>query len=102
MRTFSLLICDFGATKLRRLTPSLSQALAQGVDIIIAQGGEGGGHTGDTPTSILIPACAEEIKGKKSPLTGKPILLVAAGGIYNGSVAFFRHSSEDMTHPCCL
>ena len=30
-------------------------ALAAGVDIICAQGGEGGGHTGDVATSILIP-----------------------------------------------
>ena len=26
-----------------------------GVDIICAQGGEGGGHTGEIPTSVLIP-----------------------------------------------
>jgi hypothetical protein len=31
-------------------------ALAAGVDIICAQGGEGGGHTGSIPTSLLIPA----------------------------------------------
>ncbi|KAM0751476.1 2-nitropropane dioxygenase [Meredithblackwellia eburnea MCA 4105] len=63
----------------------VAKALSVGADIIIAQGGEGGGHTGDVPTSILIPACADEIAGKKSSLTGEPILLVAAGGIYNGA-----------------
>lgn len=31
------------------------KALAVGVDIICAQGHEGGGHTGNIPTSILIP-----------------------------------------------
>ena len=31
------------------------KALEAGVDIICAQGGEGGGHTGEIPTSILIP-----------------------------------------------
>lgn len=36
------------------------------------------------PTSVLIPACVEACAGKVSPLTGDPILVVAAGGIYNG------------------
>ncbi|KAL8283380.1 hypothetical protein RQP46_005790 [Phenoliferia psychrophenolica] len=56
----------------------------RGVDIIIAQGSEGGGHTGDVPTSILIPACVNAVQGKKSPLTGNPILVLAAGGIHDG------------------
>lgn len=55
-----------------------------GVDIICAQGGEGGGHTGDTPFSILIPAVVDLCKNAKSPLTGEPILVVAAGGISDG------------------
>lgn len=62
----------------------VKKALDVGVDIICAQGGEGGGHTGDTPTSILIPACVDACKGRTSPLTGKPIYVVAAGGIYDG------------------
>ncbi|KAK0223277.1 2-nitropropane dioxygenase [Armillaria fumosa] len=36
----------------------VAKALEVGVDIICAQAGEGGGHTGDTPASILIPALA--------------------------------------------
>ncbi|THH32957.1 hypothetical protein EUX98_g1188 [Antrodiella citrinella] len=60
------------------------KALAQGVDIICAQGGEGGGHTGDTPFSILIPACVDLCKKAKSPLTGQPVVVVAAGGIADG------------------
>lgn len=60
------------------------RALSVGVDIIIAQGGEGGGHTGDIPTSLLIPACVDAVKGKTSPLTGKPVTVLAAGGIYDG------------------
>lgn len=60
------------------------KALAVGVDIICAQGGEGGGHTGDVPFSILIPACVDACKGKVSPLTGKPISVIAAGGISDG------------------
>ena len=34
--------------------------------------------------SVLIPACADLVKKYTSPLTGKPVLLVAAGGIYDG------------------
>ncbi|KAI0747981.1 2-nitropropane dioxygenase [Daedaleopsis nitida] len=60
------------------------KALAQGVDIICAQGGEGGGHTGDTPFSILIPAVVDLCKTAKSPLTGQPVIVVAAGGIADG------------------
>lgn len=55
-----------------------------GVDIIGAQAGEGGGHTGDTPFSILIPAVVDLCKDAKSPLTGEPIVVVAAGGISDG------------------
>lgn len=58
-------------------------ALAAGCDIICAQGGEGGGHTGDVPTSILIPKVVDLCKGKISPLTGKPVSVVAAGGIFD-------------------
>lgn len=60
------------------------KALAVGVDIICAQGGEGGGHTGDVATSILIPACVDAARGHKSPLTGKQVPVIAAGAIYDG------------------
>ena len=33
----------------------VKKALNVGVDLICCQGGEGGGHTGEVPTSILIP-----------------------------------------------
>ncbi|EMD38478.1 hypothetical protein CERSUDRAFT_113651 [Gelatoporia subvermispora B] len=62
----------------------VTKALAQGVDIICAQGGEGGGHTGDVPFSVLIPACVDLCKNTKSPLTGDPVMVVAAGGIADG------------------
>jgi NAD(P)H-dependent flavin oxidoreductase YrpB (nitropropane dioxygenase family) len=60
------------------------KALRAGVDIICAQGGEGGGHTGDIANSILIPAVVDVAKKYKSPLTGETALVVAAGGIYDG------------------
>ncbi|KAJ5485114.1 hypothetical protein N7539_005102 [Penicillium diatomitis] len=63
----------------------VQKALDVGVDIICAQGGEGGGHTGDVPTTILIPTVAKLVQGRKSPLTGQPVQVVAAGGLYNGN-----------------
>jgi len=45
-----------------------------GADIIIVQGGEGGGHTGSTPSSLLIPSSAEAV--------GVPV--VGAGGFKDG------------------
>lgn len=62
----------------------VQKCLDLGADMICAQGGEGGGHTGDVPTSILIPTVAALCKGKKSPMTGQPVQVIAAGGIYNG------------------
>ncbi|KAK0197531.1 2-nitropropane dioxygenase [Armillaria mellea] len=62
----------------------VAKALAQGVDVICAQGGEGGGHTGDTPFSILIPVVVDLCKDARSPLTGEPVNVVAAGGIADG------------------
>jgi len=60
------------------------KALQAGVDIVCPQGGEGGGHTGDIATSILIPAIVDVARQYKSPLTGNPALVVAAGGISGG------------------
>jgi len=62
----------------------VKKCLDLGVDIICAQGGEGGGHTGDVPTTILIPTVAELVRGHKSPMTGQPVQVIAAGGIFNG------------------
>jgi NAD(P)H-dependent flavin oxidoreductase YrpB (nitropropane dioxygenase family) len=64
----------------------VQKCLDLGVDIICAQGGEGGGHTGDVPTTVLIPAVVDLCKNTKSPLTGKPVQVVAAGGIHNGQL----------------
>ena len=64
----------------------VKKCLDLGVDIICAQGGEGGGHTGDIPTTVLIPAVVDMVKGYKSPYTGKPVQVVAAGGIHNGQL----------------
>jgi NAD(P)H-dependent flavin oxidoreductase YrpB (nitropropane dioxygenase family) len=60
------------------------KACAVGADIICAQGGEAGGHTGDIAFSVLIPACADICKKYTSPMTGQPVALVAAGGVNDG------------------
>lgn len=60
------------------------KALKAGVDIVCAQGGEGGGHTGDIANAILIPAVVDVAKQYKSPLTGETAMVVAAGGIWDG------------------
>ncbi|MDI1491046.1 MAG: hypothetical protein OHK93_002251 [Ramalina farinacea] len=67
-----------------------TKAFDAGVDIVCAQGGEGGGHTGEIPMSILVPACVDIAnryrpamlaRGKTQQQAG---LVVAAGGIYDG------------------
>jgi NAD(P)H-dependent flavin oxidoreductase YrpB (nitropropane dioxygenase family) len=60
------------------------KALKLGVDIVCAQGGEGGGHTGDVPFSVLTPAVVDVAKKYKSPMTGQTPLVVAAGGVNDG------------------
>jgi len=51
---------------------------AAGVDIIVAQGGEAGGHCGEVSTLVLIPEVVRALKRFGSP----PVL--AAGGIMTG------------------
>jgi NAD(P)H-dependent flavin oxidoreductase YrpB (nitropropane dioxygenase family) len=59
------------------------KALEAGADILIAQGTEGGGHTGEIGTMALIPQIVDAAKGKTNYF-GSPVLTVAAGGIYDG------------------
>jgi NAD(P)H-dependent flavin oxidoreductase YrpB (nitropropane dioxygenase family) len=47
-----------------------------GVDAVIAQGGEGGGHTGAVPTSLLLPAVVDAV--------GNKVAVIAAGGFFDG------------------
>jgi NAD(P)H-dependent flavin oxidoreductase YrpB (nitropropane dioxygenase family) len=60
------------------------KACAIGADIIIAQGGEAGGHTGDIPFGILLPACSAICSQYTSPLLKEPVILVGAGGVSGG------------------
>jgi len=47
---------------------------AWGVDAVIAQGGEGGGHTGAVPTSLLLPQVVDAVD----------IPVIGAGGFHDG------------------
>ncbi|KAG5301816.1 2-nitropropane dioxygenase [Histoplasma ohiense] len=62
----------------------VQKAIDIGADLICAQGGEGGGHTGDVPTSILIPTVAKLCAKHISPFTKQPVQCIAAGGIFSG------------------
>ncbi|BBD37931.1 2-nitropropane dioxygenase [Aminobacter sp. Y103A] len=50
------------------------KAVELGADIITVQGGEGGGHTGAVPTTILLPQVLDAVK----------VPVVAAGGFFDG------------------
>ena len=49
--------------------------VAAGVDIIVAQGTEAGGHTGDVSTMVLVPEVVDAVA---------PVPVLAAGGIGSG------------------
>ena len=51
-----------------------AKAQKLGADAIIVQGGEGGGHTGTFPTSLLVPACVDAVE----------VPIIAAGGFKDG------------------
>ncbi|KAI1635314.1 2-nitropropane dioxygenase-like protein [Biscogniauxia mediterranea] len=63
-----------------------AKALDLGVDMVCAQGGEGGGHTGDIAASVLVPAVADVAARYRPPMLGgrQTALVVAAGGISDG------------------
>lgn len=61
------------------------KAFEAGVDLVCAQGGEGGGHTGDIAMSILVPAVVEVARRYRPKMLGGQCgMVVAAGGIYDG------------------
>jgi NAD(P)H-dependent flavin oxidoreductase YrpB (nitropropane dioxygenase family) len=47
-----------------------------GVDAVIAQGAEGGGHTGAVPTTLLLPQVVDAV--------GDKVLVLGAGGFFSG------------------
>ncbi|MFY1650577.1 NAD(P)H-dependent flavin oxidoreductase [Solwaraspora sp. WMMB762] len=63
-----------------RVVPSVGarrhaeKVAAWGADAVIVQGGEGGGHTGAVPTSLLLPQVADAVD----------IPVIGAGGFFDG------------------
>ena len=64
------------------------KAVELGADVVTVQGGEGGGHTGAIPTTVLLPQVVEAV-GDKVPV-------VAAGGFKDGRglVAAMSYGAE--------
>jgi NAD(P)H-dependent flavin oxidoreductase YrpB (nitropropane dioxygenase family) len=52
---------------------------AWGADAVMIQGGEGGGHTGSVPTSLLLPTVLDALQE-----SGSDIPVIAAGGYFDG------------------
>jgi NAD(P)H-dependent flavin oxidoreductase YrpB (nitropropane dioxygenase family) len=52
------------------------KVLDWGVDAVLVQGGEGGGHTGSVPTSLLLPQVVDVVQGR--------VPVIAAGGYFDG------------------
>jgi NAD(P)H-dependent flavin oxidoreductase YrpB (nitropropane dioxygenase family) len=50
-----------------------------GADAVMIQGGEGGGHTGPVPTTLLLPTVLDALRN-----VGSDIPVVAAGGFFDG------------------
>lgn len=50
------------------------KAIELGANVVTIQGGEGGGHTGSVPTTVLLPQVIDAVK----------VPVVAAGGFYDG------------------
>ncbi len=50
-----------------------------GADAVMIQGGEGGGHTGSVPTSLLLPTVLDAVRD-----SGHDIPVIAAGGYFDG------------------
>lgn len=47
-----------------------------GADVVLVQGGEGGGHTGAVPTTLLLPQVVDTVGGS--------VPVLAAGGFFDG------------------
>ena len=64
------------------------KVLEWGVDAVLVQGGEGGGHTGSVPTTLLLPQVVDAVAGR--------VPVIAAGGFFDGRglVAALAYGAE--------
>ena len=67
----SVVVPSIGAAK------HAKKVAAWGADAVIVQGGEGGGHTGPVPTTLLLPSVLDALSGTDIPV-------IAAGGFFDG------------------
>jgi len=62
------------------------KVVEMGVDAVLVQGGEGGGHTGSVPTTLLLPQVVDAVN----------VPVIAAGGFFDGRglVAALAYGAE--------
>jgi NAD(P)H-dependent flavin oxidoreductase YrpB (nitropropane dioxygenase family) len=65
-----VVICSIGAKR------HAEKVMEWGVDAVIAQGAEAGGHVGTVPTSLLLPQVVDAVQGR--------IVVIGAGGFFDG------------------
>jgi len=65
-----VVVCSIGARR------HAEKVAGWGADAVIVQGGEGGGHTGQVPTTLLLPQVVDAV--------GDRLAVVGAGGFFDG------------------
>jgi NAD(P)H-dependent flavin oxidoreductase YrpB (nitropropane dioxygenase family) len=65
-----VVVCSIGARR------HAEKVAGWGADAVIVQGGEGGGHTGQVPTTLLLPQVVDAV--------GERLAVIGAGGFFDG------------------
>jgi len=65
-----VVVCSIGARR------HAEKVAGWGADAVIVQGGEGGGHTGQVPTTLLLPQVVDAV--------GDRLAVIGAGGFFDG------------------
>ncbi|HVM65651.1 MAG TPA: nitronate monooxygenase, partial [Acidimicrobiales bacterium] len=69
-RAGMVVVCSIGARR------HAEKVAGWGADAVIVQGGEGGGHTGSVPTTLLLPQVVDAV--------GDRLAVIGAGGFFDG------------------
>jgi NAD(P)H-dependent flavin oxidoreductase YrpB (nitropropane dioxygenase family) len=86
----------------------VERQLATGVDFLIAQGTEAGGHCGEISTMVLVPEVVEAVSGRVPVLAAGGIasgaqvvaaLALGASGVWTGSVWLVSSEAAPYIHP---